>query len=374
MHLGSIRRRQGEQTPLEPGDVGLLAMQARLREAHEAARLSSWEWWPGSDEVVVFQALSEIAELSGARVSFEELLGPMTAEDRDLARDDLDALVRGEREESIRRCRYDLPAGHAWLETRSRAIRIASGQLTCVRGTTQDVTEQHLAAEDLARARDFFQATLDSLPTEIVVLDAVGDVIMCNRAWSEFASANDAGAGASIGVNYLAACDGSNDERAASTATALREIIAGTSREFTIEYPCHGPEEERWFNLRATRYDGPGAARVVVAHEETTARRAAEAEILTQAALLDEVDVAVIALDEAGEVTRWNDAAEEMFGRSHSEAIGRRAAQLLVADGLAGDEAIAVTERVGRWDGRLMMQRKDGSSFPARRARSSDTR
>jgi PAS domain S-box-containing protein len=340
-------------------------MQARLREAHEAAGLSSWEWRPESDEVTVFQALSEVAELSGTHVSFNELLGAMSPDDREVARHDLDAIARGEREQSIRGCRYDLPTGQAWLETRSRAVRDGDGRLVCIRGTTQDITKAHLAAEDLARSRDFFQATLDSLPTEIVVLDEQGDVIMCNRAWTTFATANGALVMTGIGANYLNACDTASQEPGARTAAALREIIAGTRQEFTIDYPCHGPERERWFALRATRYDGPGPARVVLAHDEITAHRQAEAEISTQAALLDEVDVAVVANNEAGRVIRWNAGAEAMFGHSHSEAMGRRAAQLIAGEDLdRAAVAIAATERAGRWEGLLNFQRKDGSGFP----------
>ncbi len=336
----------------------------RMRVAHEVTGLSSWEWRPETDEIVVFQALSEVAELSGTRVDLNELLVAMS-EDREAARNDFDAIARGEREQSIRASRYDLPTGQAWLETRSRAVRDLDGRLVCIRGTTQDVTESHLAAEELAQSRDFFQATLDSLPAEIVVLDEMGEVIMCNRAWTAFAMANHALTPAGIGANYLDACDAATDGTGVSTAAALREIIAGATREFTAEYPCHGRATERWFALRATRYDGPGSARVVVAHDETTARRRAEAEISTQAALLDEVDVAVVAIGRAGQIARWNAAAEEMFGHSHSEAIGRPAAALVAGEDLdRAGEAIVATEHAGRWEGLLNFQRKDGSQFP----------
>jgi PAS domain S-box-containing protein len=355
----------------------LLATQARLREAHEAAGLSSWEWDPESDEVIVFQALSEIAGLSGTRVSFGELLGAMSADDREVARKDLDAMARGDREHSIRDCRYDLPTGKAWLETRSRAVRDPDGRLVCVRGTTQDITVAHLASEELARSRDFIQATLDSLPTGIVVLNEQGDVIMCNRAWTASVTANGALTTTGIGGNYLSACDTANEGTGARTAAALREIVAGTSDEFTIEYSCHEPGLERWFALRATRYDGPGAARVVVAHDEITARRQADVEISTQAALLDELDVAVVAIDQAGEVIRWNAGAEGMFGHSYSEVMGCRGAQLIAGDDLTrAEEAISTTERAGHWVGLLNLQRKDGSNFPgevrARQMRNDD--
>jgi PAS domain S-box-containing protein len=221
-------------------------------------------------------------------------------------------------------------------------------------------------AQNLASSREFFQATLDSLPTEVAVLDERGVVIMVNRAWTAFAATNGGVAGAGIGCDYLAVCDAAREETAASIGVALREIIAGTSAEFTIEYPCRGPDVERWFALRATRYDGPGAARAVVAHDEITARRRAEVEVSTQAALLDEVDVAVVAMDEDGQVTRWNDGAREMFGLTHSEAIGRSAAELLAEDDRVWvEDAIATTRRVGHWEGRLELRRKDGASFTA---------
>jgi len=145
-----------------------------------------------------------------------------------------------------------------------------------VRGTTGGVSEQHLAAQDPAHSRDFFQATLDCLATEVAVLDGHGEVIMCNRAWTAFARAGAAAAGTKIGSNYLEPCGASPDRTTASIAAALREIISGTRAEFATEYPCHEPDTDQWFALRATRYEGPGSARVVVARDEITATRQAE--------------------------------------------------------------------------------------------------
>jgi PAS domain S-box-containing protein len=222
------------------------------------------------------------------------------------------------------------------------------------------------AAQDLANSRDFFQATLDSLPSEVAVLDERGVVIMTNRAWTAFAATDGTVAATGVGEDYLAVCDAAPDEMPARIAVGLREVLAGASAVFRIEYPCHAPDLERWFVLRATRYDGPGTTRAVLARDEITARRRAEAEVSTQAALLDEVDVAVVAIDEDGQVTRWNDRAQEMFGHTHAEVIGCEAAQLLAADDrVRAEGAIDATGRVGHWEGRLELRRKDGSSFTA---------
>ncbi len=160
----------------------LLATQERLREAHEAARLSSWEWLPESDQVVVFQALPEAGALSGSALPLEKLLGAMSAEDRRIARQDLDEMAAGRREESTRRCCYEMPDGKAWLETRSRAMRDQAGRLTSVRGTTQEVTEQQLATQELSAARNYLRAVADGMGEGLCASDSKGLIVYMNRA------------------------------------------------------------------------------------------------------------------------------------------------------------------------------------------------
>ena len=78
--------------------------------------------------------------------------------------------------------------------------------------------------------------------------------------------------------------------------------------------------------MRATRFTGPGEARVVVSHEDVTERHLAEREVIRQAALLDELDVAVVASDVDFRVTHWNRGAERLTGWTREEAIGRQTA------------------------------------------------
>src|ERR1035437_4166777 len=56
--------------------------------------------------------------------------------------------------------------------------------------------------------------------------------------------------------------------------------MTGRCNEFLLEYPCHCPHEQRWFVGRVTRFAGAGPVRVVVAHENITAQKRAEAELL----------------------------------------------------------------------------------------------
>jgi PAS domain S-box-containing protein len=219
---------------------------------------------------------------------------------------------------------------------------------------------------DVVLSREFLHATLDSLPANIAVLDEHGEIIMTNRAWSMFALANGGAAPPGLGVNYLAVCDAVDDDRLpAHVGAGLRGIIAGTSTELTTEYACNGPTAERWFGIRATRYEGPGPARVVVTHDEITSYRAAQAEVAIQAALLDEVDVSVIATGTDGLVTYWSRGAEHLYGWTAAEAVGRGAELIVSPDAGFTEEARAELRRDGRWEGRFPVARKDGSTFPA---------
>ncbi|WP_187369395.1 EAL domain-containing protein [Baekduia soli] len=202
----------------------------------------------------------------------------------------------------------------------------------------------------------------------MAVIDEAGTVVAVNAAWRRFGAEGGAGAGADcLGQNYLRACDaGAPDPYALRAATGLREVLAGALEHFAMEYPVHHGAVRRWFDVCASRFSGEGPVRVVVSHAEVTERIAMEAEAGTRSALLDEIDVSVIATDAAGVVTHWNRGAEALYGWSRVEATGRRVAELVVGDpapslGRTGPER----RHTGRREGRFILKRRDGSTFPA---------
>ncbi|MBA2348517.1 MAG: EAL domain-containing protein [Solirubrobacterales bacterium] len=224
---------------------------------------------------------------------------------------------------------------------------------------------RHGEGEELVAVRDLLQATLDAFPSHVAVIDEAGEILATNRAWKEFAVGNG-GPPPGIEGNYLAACDAAvGDELAARAACGLRAVAAGEQELFQLEYPCHGPEVERWFLLRASRCGGQGPARVVVAHDNITERHVATQEVLTQAALLNEVDVSVIAVDPGRAVTHWNRKAEQMYGWARLEAVGRDIDELVVpADGRSRDAEHAALVVAGLWEDTYTARLKDGSTFP----------
>jgi len=136
----------------------------------------------------------------------------------------------------------------------------------------------------LQESERFSRSTLDALSAHIAILDQTGTIIAVNEAWRKFAQANGGRSQkVSEGVNYLMVCDsarGKNADDGTVFAAGIRAVIAGEKEEFTIEYPCDSPTEKRWFMEKVTRFSGEGPVRIVVAHENITARKLGEEQML----------------------------------------------------------------------------------------------
>ena len=119
----------------------------------------------------------------------------------------------------------------------------------------------------------FEQAIVDSLDANIAVIDGRGEILAVNSTWQHFAVANqmtDKTAG--VGANYLEVCASAPlDPTAKAALNGILDVLCGKRSLFYHEYPCHSPQEERWFAIRATPLvDTPGC--VVISHEDITGR------------------------------------------------------------------------------------------------------
>jgi signal transduction histidine kinase/ActR/RegA family two-component response regulator len=102
-------------------------------------------------------------------------------------------------------------------------------------------------------------------------------ILEVNDAWRRFGDDNGFIL-ESVGQNYLDVCqtaDAESDENQ-RIADGIRDVINGRRTHFAMQYPCHSPQQQRWFVIRVTRFSIPGPVRVVVAHDDVTHRVLAE--------------------------------------------------------------------------------------------------
>lgn len=132
--------------------------------------------------------------------------------------------------------------------------------------------------------KGFAAAALDALSSHICVIDRDGIIIAVNRAWREFALSNPPSSSSRTGVgsHYLDVCSsarGAGSEDAGKFASGILSVICGKCDFFELEYPCHSPWENRWFQGVVTplrhRYGG-----AVISHRTITQRKLLEFELL----------------------------------------------------------------------------------------------
>lgn len=124
------------------------------------------------------------------------------------------------------------------------------------------------------------QGILDSIDGPICVVDRNGVIQAVNKAWTRFAAEHvghesvegllDSEYG--LGRDYHEVCrevSGDDVELAAETSAGLRAVLDGSRDRFTMEFPSHLPNVQRWFLLTISPLDSEGGG-AVVAHVDST--------------------------------------------------------------------------------------------------------
>lgn len=134
---------------------------------------------------------------------------------------------------------------------------------------------------------DFSIKILDTLSEQIAVINHIGKIVYVNNSWLEFNKNNN---GTTIfndweNINYLTISDNSashGDKLAQEASNGIRDVIEGKKSVFNLEYPCHSPNEERWFMMRVTPFELDQKNYFVLSHQNITERKLAENMMLKQ--------------------------------------------------------------------------------------------
>ncbi len=120
-----------------------------------------------------------------------------------------------------------------------------------------------IANEELIATKEQLQlldvqktAIFNALPANIALINTDGVITSVNKAWTAFGTANGSkSCNQNIGDNYLEVSEnstGNDEESGRQIAAGIRTVLSGETEEFTLEYPCHSPDEQRWFQVIIT--------------------------------------------------------------------------------------------------------------------------
>jgi PAS domain S-box-containing protein len=140
-----------------------------------------------------------------------------------------------------------------------------------------DITEQKKVEHQLQKSETFNKGVLSSITLHIAVIDESGTLMSVNEAWVNFANKNGATSlkRISTGSNYFDVCrqaikDG--DTIAEMALTGIQSVFKKEKQYFEMEYPCHSPQQQRWFILRATNL-GSDTNQIVLSHQDITKQK-----------------------------------------------------------------------------------------------------
>lgn len=211
----------------------------------------------------------------------------------------------------------------------------------------RDITERKLAGESLSKSKrevekvyrdqillsERLSSILNALPANIALIDNTGKIMEVNDAWRRFANENGfIGSSYGIGDNYITIAeqaDGAEQEDGVRIANAIKAILAGHIRDFSMEYRCDSPNKNRWLKVIITRENNSDDSGIVLMHMDISERKEAEEKLRSSEhkfrALVENSMDAIALLNEQGRIMYQSASSEKVTGYSVKELLENEA-------------------------------------------------
>ncbi len=253
-----------------------------------------------------------------------------------------------------------------WVHSNIAAIRDDHGVPLFWQGYMIDITERKQAEQRLREAQDQYRLLVEHSPAVIftsAVDDASTPLYMSPQIERVLGYPPGAWSGSDIWDEIIHPDD---VER-----VRLLDVQTGQTLDpFDSEFRVFAKDGRLvWLrNYSVAVCDESGAPQYWQGYLiDITAQKQAEEAIRFQAQLLEAVGQAVVATNTDGCITYWNHAAEILFCWTGSETVGLNVLDVTTPL-VTYDISLAIMQQLSageKWEGELLLQRRDGSLFPA---------
>jgi PAS domain S-box-containing protein len=251
------------------------------------------------------------------------------------------------------------------------ASRDGQGNLQHFIGISSDISDRKRAEQALKESQAFGYAILDSMTSEIVVLDSNGVILAVNKAWEEFSTENSNVPGhpathTGVGTNYLTmiqSSSGYNSEDAVATREGILAVLDGSLPMFSLEYSCHSPDVQRWFHQTVSPFLSRKKG-VVITHTDVTEHYLMRQEVTRNAQLLrtaiDTIDEAFVLYDAQDRLVMCNERYRSLYSVSSDLIVPGALFEDIIREGARRGQYKAALGREEEWvQERLVLHRSE---------------
>lgn len=259
-------------------------------------------------------------------------------------------LVNVRERESARRAavtKYSIIVGHL--------LAIALLSLAVVE-VISDRRRRSDAESKLETSEERLSAIVDSALDGIIVVDRDQRITFLNRAAEEIFDNEESVVGQPL-EKFLphADCGGKQEDIFESLQSEIR------TKRFDNVRARHVDGKEFPIECSLAKFQANGQPLTTIMVRDVTERESHKAKLREQSAVLDQVRDAIHMCDLEGRVLYWNQGAEQLYGWSPQDALGRLVTELRIPVDVEGSEqAIRLTLERGDWSGELLHRTRHG--------------
>ena len=220
----------------------------------------------------------------------------------------------------------------------------------------RDITEQKIREQELR----YFASIVENVNDAVITTDMTLQVISWNRGAEElYGWTEDEAIGKPL-LEFL----GSKSKIGRSKELAFKTLLVeGHLSGEIIQVHKDGREIDVMVSATLIESEDQASNRIVTVNRDVTEQKKRERELLYLAGILDNVSDAVITTDTHFNIISWNRGAEEMYGWTEEEVIGRPVPDLLKTVQITQkthEEAANTLFTDGQWRGEVIQKHKDG--------------
>lgn len=243
-------------------------------------------------------------------------------EDRDKASLILKEAIRNRKKHYLRTYRVITASGGVkWVSDRGKIVYNEDGKFVCTDGLVIDITKEKNLEKIIEEGKRDWQLVFDSIPNLVVISDIHGDKCILRRVNKAFAER--------LGFHPRDVVN-----KPCKQFLHTNQMVCKPASLFELNNPVEMETELPILNGHFHVIQVPvinandKTEKIVCIFTDITKLKEAHRDLVALSRelsfIIDAVSVLVIGIDKEGNVYRWNQVAERIFGIPASEVIGRR--------------------------------------------------